>query len=54
MTAGRVSLAVDDLEVASCKLSRRLSGAFQHLHLGHRPGNRRADACITDLELDLS
>jgi hypothetical protein len=52
-SGGGARLVVDGVEVACCQLSRHLSGAFQHLHLGHRPGNWRAHARITDLEFDL-
>lgn len=51
--AGWARLAVDGRDADRRHLPRRLSGAFQRLHLGHRPGNWRADARLTDLELDL-
>ena len=47
-------LVVYDEDTATGTLPRRLSGAFTRLHLGHRPGNWRADARITDLEFELT
>ena len=52
--AGEASLRVDGVNADQRALPRRLSGAFQRLHVGHRPGNWRADARLTDFEIELS
>lgn len=46
-------LRVDGEERDCRSLNRRLSGAFVRLHLGHRPGNWRADGTLTNLKLRL-
>ena len=46
-------LRIDQEERDRRPLTRRLSGAFRRLHLGHRPGNWRADGTIGDLILRL-
>jgi hypothetical protein len=51
--AGEAILWLDGQERDRRKLGRRLSGAFQFLHLGHRPGNWRADGLLDRLELRL-
>ncbi|MEW6750045.1 MAG: hypothetical protein AB1505_03600 [Candidatus Latescibacterota bacterium] len=50
---GEAVLWVDGKERDRRRLGRRLSGAFAYLHLGHRPGNWRADGTLTNLELEL-
>ena len=47
------ALWLDGEEKDRRALGRRLSGAFKRLHLGHRPGNWRADGRIADLRLRL-
>jgi len=51
--AGTAWLRVDGEESDRRTLDRRLSGAFARLHLGHRPGNWRADATLSDLVMHL-
>jgi len=52
-SAGTAWLRVDGEESDRRSLDRRLSGAFERLHLGHRPGNWRAQATLTGLVLRL-
>lgn len=47
------TLWLDREEKDRRRLNRRLSGAFKRLHLGHRPGNWRADGTINGLRLKL-
>ncbi|MCC7261848.1 MAG: hypothetical protein IT369_04910 [Candidatus Latescibacteria bacterium] len=51
-TGGAV-LFSDGHEKDKRTLDRRLGGAFKRLHLGHRPGNWRAEGRLSELELDL-
>lgn len=51
--AATAALWVDGAEVDRRPLLRRLGGAFQRLHLGHRPGNWRAEGRLVEVELDL-
>ncbi|MFA6111039.1 MAG: hypothetical protein WDA75_19965 [Candidatus Latescibacterota bacterium] len=51
--AGEATLWLNGQKCDRRKLGRRLSGAFQVLHLGHRPGNWRADGLLDRLELRL-
>lgn len=50
---GAAALWLDGEEVDRRGLKRRLSGGFKRLHLGHRPGNWRADGKIGALRLRL-
>ena len=51
--AATAALWVDGEEVDRRPLPRRLGGAFARLHLGHRPGNWRADGRLMEVELAL-
>ena len=51
--AGEAWLRLDGEERDRRPLTRRLSGGFRRLHLGHRPGNWRADGVIADLRVQL-
>ena len=46
-------LRLDGEEKDRKTLNRRLAGAFKRLHIGHRPGNWRADGAIGKLRLKL-
>jgi hypothetical protein len=50
---GEAVLFLDGAEKDRRALGRRLSGAFKRLHLGHRPGNWRADGLINRVTLRL-
>ena len=50
---GEAWLRIDGVVGDRRPLTRRLSGGFRRLHLGHRPGNWRADGTIGDLTLQL-
>ncbi|NKB72230.1 MAG: hypothetical protein GKR89_34565 [Candidatus Latescibacteria bacterium] len=50
---GEAVLWIDGQERDRRTLGRRISGAFKRLHLGHRPGNWRADGWIDDVVLSL-
>ena len=52
-SSGEAWLRIDGVERDRRPLTRRLSGSFRRLHLGHRPGNWRADGTIGDLSLRL-
>jgi hypothetical protein len=51
--AGEAILWLDGEERDGRPLGRRLAGAFKQLHLGHRPGNWRAQGKIGALQLKL-
>ena len=51
--AGEAILWLDSEERDRRRLPRRLAGAFKRLHLGHRPGNWRAQGRIDALRLQL-
>jgi hypothetical protein len=50
---GEATLWIDGNEKDRRPLGRRLSGAFKRLHVGHRPGNWRADGWIDHVVLRL-
>ena len=50
---GTAALWLDGEEMDRRGLNRRLSGSFKRLHVGHRPGNWRADGRIGELQIRL-
>ena len=51
--SGEAWLCIDGTERDRRPLGRRLSGGFRRLHLGHRPGNWRADGALGELVIRL-
>ncbi|MBT3343208.1 MAG: hypothetical protein HN712_06965 [Gemmatimonadetes bacterium] len=51
--AGEATLSMDGERADVRPLTRRLSGAFARLHVGHRPGHWSAEADMSDLRIEL-